>query len=168
MVKFPARKVVLALDAADKVHIKASEKIAIIFNQFVDACRVSDIPKDAKGAKQVGTLVREAFEEYVASGAMGSSGRTTVKNYATGACRAFFHNVPWTAGTHKDPALAVPNPNTGKTRTSGSVKTTDSKALVKTLSKALEQARTLKNDALAAGVLDLIIEIDPEFKESAE
>lgn len=168
MIKFPARKVVLALDAADKVYAKASEKIAVIFNQFVDACRVSDIPKDAKGAKRVGTLVREAFAEYVASGAMGPSGKTTVTNYATGAQRAFFHNVPWTAGTHKDSSLAVPNPNTGKTRTAGSVKTTDNAAIVKTLTKALEQARIMQADSLAAGIVDLILEVDPEFKEGSE
>lgn len=166
MVKFPARKVVLIQDTADRADVKASEKITIIFNQFVDACRVdADIPHDAKGAKMVQKAVRESFADFVAIGAFEES---TAKNYATGAARAFFHNVPWSAGTHKDSSLAVPNPNTGKTRTSGTVKTTDAKAVIKTLAKALEQARTLKNDALAAGVLDLILEVDPTFTESAE
>lgn len=166
MVKFPAKKVVLALDAADRADVKASEKITIIFNQFIDACRVdADIPHDAKGAKMVQKAVRESFADFVAIGAFEES---TAKNYATGACRAFFHNVEWSAGTHKDSSLAVPNPNTGKTRTSGTVKTTDSKALVKTLSKALDQARIMQNDALAAGIVDLIIEIDPTFTEGAE
>lgn len=166
MIKFPARKVLAALEKGDQATIKASQQIAVIFNQYIDAARVDpSIPRDAKGAKSLGALIRESFEDYILMGAIQKS---TVSNYATGAQRAFFHGVEWSAGTHKDPALAIPNQNTGKTRTSGSVKTTDSKALVKTLSKALDQARTLKNDALAAGVLDLIIEIDPTFTESAE
>lgn len=166
MVKFNSRAVILALEKGDQATIRASQQIAIVFNQFIDACRVdADIPHDAKGAKTVGTLVRESFVDYVAMGAIQKS---TVSNYATGAQRAFFHNVEWSAGTHKDPALAIPNQNTGRTRTAGAVKTTDNAAIVKTLVKALEQARIMQADSLAAGIVDLIIEIDPEFKEGAE
>lgn len=164
MIKFNARKVVLALEKGDQATIKASQQIAVVFNQYIDACRVSDISKDAKGAKSVGSAVREGFADFIAMGAIQKS---TVSNYATGAARAFFHGVEWSARLFMDPALAIPSATTGKTRANaGSVKTTDSKSLVKTLAKALDQARTLKNDALAAGVLDLIIEVDPEFKES--
>ena len=167
MVKFNAhaKAIIKALDAADQGFIKAHEVTAKQMAQFIDACYVSGLQRTPAAAKLVGAAVREGFADFVDMGAIQKS---TVANYATGAQRAFFHGVPWTAGTHKDPALAVPNPNTGKTRTAGTVKTTDSNALIKTLAKALDQARTLKNDALAAGIVDLIIEIDPEFKESAE
>lgn len=167
MVKFPARKVLSALEKGDQATIKASQQVAIVFNQFVDAARVDEsIQKDAKGAKSVGAAVREAFTDFVAIGAIQ---KTTVSNYAQGAARAFFHNVEWSARLFMDPALAIPSATTGKTRANaGSVKTTDSKAIVKTLTKALEQARLMQNDALAAGIVDLIIEIDPEFKEGAE
>lgn len=166
MVKFNISPIARALTALDKTSAKTSAVIAITFNQFIDAVRIDNtIKRDVKGAKVVGAIVREALLSLVANTLLEKS---SAKNYATGAARAFFHNVEWTAGTHKDPTLAVPNPNTGKTRTSGSVKTTDGKALVKTLSKALEQARLMQNDSLAAGIVDLIIEVDPEFKESAE
>lgn len=165
MVKFNARPVILALEKADQAGIKASAAIAIHVNQFIDACRVSSIPRDAKGAKAVGAAMREGFADYVATGAIQKS---TVANYATGASRAFFHNVDWTPRTFQDPALAVPSAKTGKTKTSGAVRTTDNAALIKTLSKALEQARIMQQDATAAGIVDLIMELDPEFTESAE
>ena len=166
MVKFNVSPIARALTALDKTSAKTSAVITIVFNQFIDACRLdSSIKRDAKGARVVQKIVREAMTSLVAKTLLEES---SAKNYATGAARAFFHNVDWTASTHKDPALAVPNPNTGKTRTSGSVKTTDTKALVKTLGKALEQARIMQSDATASGIVDLIIELDPEFKESAE
>ena len=163
MVKFNSRAVILALDKGDQATIRASQRVAILFNQFIDACRVDgSIPRDAKGAKMVGTLVRDAFVDYVATGAIL---KPTVSNYATGAARAFFHNVEWTSTTFQNPALAVPSATTGKTKVSGSVKTTDAKALIKTLVKALEQARIMQQDPTAAGIVDLIMELDPEFKE---
>lgn len=167
MVKFNAhaKAIIKALDAADQGFIKAHEATAKQMTQFIDACYVSGLQRTPAAAKLVGAAVREGFADFVAMGAIQKS---TVANYATGASRAFFHGVEWSAGTHKDASLAVPNPNTGKTRTSGTVKTTDNKALVKTLSKALEQARIMQADSLAAGIVDLIIEIDPTFTESAE
>jgi hypothetical protein len=163
---FNAKPVILALEKGDQATIKASQQVAIIFNQFIDAQRTfGDLPKDAKGAKVIGTMVREGFADFVATGAILKS---TASNYATGAARAFYHGVEWTPRTFMQPELAVPNAATGKTKVSGSVKTTDLKALIKTLVKALEQCRTIGNDATAAGIVDLIIEIDPDFKESAE
>ena len=164
MVKFNVSPIARALTALDKTSAKTSAVIAITFNQFIDACRIDGtIKRDAKGAKVVQKIAREAMDTLVAKTLLEES---SAKNYATGAARAFFHNVEWSAGTHKDPALAVPNPNTNKTRTSGAVKTTDTKSLVKTLVKALEQARIMQSDAVASGIVDLIYEIDPEFKEN--
>lgn len=162
---FNAKPVILALERGDQATIKASQQVAIIFNQFIDAQRVGGLPKDAKGAKIIGTMVREGFADFVATGAILKS---TASNYATGAARAFFHNVEWTPRTFQQPELAVPSASTGKTKVSGSVKTTDLKALIKTLAKALEQSRVMKYDASASGIVDLIIELDPDFKESAE
>jgi hypothetical protein len=162
---FNAKPVILALEKGDQATIKASQQVAIIFNQFIDAQRISGLTKDAKGAKVIGTMVREGFADFVATGAILKS---TASNYATGAARAFYPGVEWTPRTFQQPELAVPSATTGKTKVSGSVKTTDTKALVKTLSKALEQARIMQQDATASGIVDLIIELDPDFKESAE
>ena len=162
---FNAKPVILALERGDQATIKASQRVAIIFNQFIDAQRVYGLSKDAKGAKIIGTMVREGFADFVATGAILKS---TASNYATGAARAFYHGVEWTPRTFMQPELAVPSASTGKTKVSGSVKTTDLKALIKTLAKALEQSRVMKYDASASGIVDLIIELDPDFKESAE
>jgi hypothetical protein len=166
MVKFNVSPIARALTALDKTSAKTSAAITIAFNQFIDAVRLDgNIKRSCTGAKTVQKIVREAMLSLVAKTLLEES---SARNYATGAARAFFHNVEWTASTHKNPALAVPNPNTGKTRTSGSVKTTDAKALVKTLVKALEQARIMQQNATAAGIVDLIIEIDPTFTENTE
>jgi hypothetical protein len=165
MVKFNARPVILALEKADQAGIKASAAIAIHVNQFIDAVAVSgQVLRDAKGAKAVGSAIREGFADFVA---MGAIKQATVNNYATGAARAFFHNVDWTARLFQQPEMAVPSAKTGKTKTSGVVRTTDNAALIKTLRKAIEQARLLKQDTVAQGLVDLGYEIDPEFTETA-
>lgn len=158
-----ATAIITATERADQAWGKASAATAQQITMYLDSCTVSGLTRDATNAKAIGAAVREGFEKYILTGAIK---KATVANYATGAARAFFHNVEWTPRTFQDPALAVPDAN-GKTKTrkSGSVTTTDAKALVKTLVKALEQCRTIGNDATAAGIVDLIIEIDPEFKE---
>ena len=158
-----ATAIITATERADQAWGKASAATAQQITMYLDNCTVSGLTRDAVNAKSIGAAVREGFEKYIATGAIK---KATVQNYATGAARAFFHNVEWTPRTFQDPALAVPSATTGKTRTSGSVKTTDTKALVKTLSKALEQARIMQQDATASGIVDLIIEIDPTFTEN--
>jgi len=50
--------------------------------------------------------------------------------------------------------------------TSGKVETTDIPALHKTLSKALAQARLLNQSIFAADLVDLIVDVWPDFKET--
>jgi len=157
-----ATVIMTATERADQQWIKASTVTGQQITMFIDACIVAGLERTSANAKLVGAAIRSGFEKYLATG---SIKKATVGNYATGAARAFFHNVEWTPTTFQDPALAVPDAN-GKTKAkSGSVTTTNSEALVKTLVKALEQCRTIGNDATAAGIVDLILEIKPDFTE---
>jgi len=157
-----ARKIASTLNRACKASIKADQTVAVILNQFIDACRISGIERSAKGAEAVRKAVIAGSQDYIE---MGGPVAKTFQNYATGVKRAFFHGVEWTPRTFQDPALAVPSTTTGKTR-AGSVTKTNNAALVRTLAKALQQTRLMENDVLAGGILDLILEIDPVFTET--
>ena len=149
---------------ADQAWIKSSAITAQHMLQFIDAARVAGVERNIDNAKSIGAAVRDGFEKFVL---MGAIQKATVSNYATGASRSFFHSVDWTPRTFQDPALALPGGKAKGAKTAGSTKTTDSKALIKTLAKALEQARIMQNDATAAGILDLVMELDPDFSEQS-
>jgi len=67
------------------------------------------------------------------------------------------------AGEKFNPA-AVQDKSKAKVK-SGKAKTTSMADLGKALAKALEMARTLKQTETAAALLDMVLEIDPEFTE---
>lgn len=158
-----ARTIAAALNKACKADIAAAQKAAVILNQFIDACRVSGVERTPQGAEAVRKAFVAGCQEYIL---MGGPVKTSFDNYATGVKRAFFHGVEWTPRTFQDPVLAVPSAKTGKTR-AGSVSKTNAKELIKTIRRAIEQARLLKQDAVAQGLVDLGFEIDPEFTETA-
>jgi hypothetical protein len=146
---------------ADQAWVKSSAVTAQHMMQFIDAASVAGVDRTVDNAKAIGAAVRAGFEKFVLMGAIQKS---TVSNYATGASRAFFHNVAWEPRTFQDPALALPG-GKAKAAKAGTVTTTNNDALVKTLVKALEQCRTIGNDSTAAGIVDLICEIKPDFTE---
>lgn len=158
----------VALIAAQQSHDKASGKFAEIlsrtFQMYLDACSVAGVPRDAKSVKAIGSTIRNDERIVKACVFDGTLVAKTVTEYAQSAMRAYFHNVPFSQGLKNDPAMVIPGGK--KVAKSGSVTTTNNEALVKTLVKALEQCRTIGNDATAAGIVDLIIEIKPDFVES--
>jgi hypothetical protein len=159
----------VSLITAQQAHDKQSAKFADIlsrtFQMYLDACSVAGIPRDAKSVKAIGSTIRNDERIVKAVVYDGTLVAKTVTEYAQSAMRAYFYNVPFSQGLKNDPAFVIPS-ESGKKRKSGSVKTTDTKALVKTLSKALEQARIMQEDATASGIVDLILEIDPTFTEN--
>ena len=157
-----AKAIMCATERADQMHIKASTITGQHMMQFIDAAMVAGVDRTVENAKALGAAVRMGFENYVLTGAIQ---KATVSNYATGASRAFFHAVEWTPRTFQVPELALPGGKAKGAQSAGPTKTTDSKALVKTLAKALEQARIMQNDVTASGIVDLIMELDPEFTE---
>ena len=161
--KFNPTAYLRTLRKADKAALSATAVLSQTIMMYLDSCAVAGLVRDSKTSSAISAAIRAGFADAIASMDIEKG---TVYNYANGAARAWFHNVDWEPTTFQNPALAVPNAN-GKTKVkSGSVTTTNNAALVKTLVKALEQCRTIGNDTLAAGIVDLILEVNPEFKEA--
>lgn len=157
----------VALIAAQQSHDKSSAKFADIlsrtFQMYLDACSVAGVPRDAKTVKVIGSTIRNDERIVKACVYDGTLIPKTVTEYAQSAMRAYFHNVPFSQGLKNDPAMVIPGSK--KAAKSGSVTTTNNDQLVKTLVKALEQCRTIGNDVTAGGIVDLILEIKPDFTE---
>ena len=159
----------VSLINAQKSHDTASAKFADIisrtFQMYLDACSIAGIPRDVRTVKAIGTTIRNDERIVKACTHDGTLVSKTVTEYAQSAMRAYFHNVPFSQGLKNDPSMVLPG-GKAKAAKAGSVTTTNNDALVKTLVKALEQCRTIGNDATAAGIVDLIIEIKPDFVEA--
>lgn len=156
--------------ATDKVVIKARDTIAQAMQQFLDACTLAGITRDEEGTKSIGEEIRGA-QCFIDAIAQGLIEQTTVTNYAQGAMRAYFHNAQWYASAFvaedKGGLPALPWSKGGKGKTgakAGGTKTTDDKALLETIRKALEQAVILKRDIVRSILIDAALEIDSEFK----
>lgn len=88
------------------------------------------------------------------------------RNYKTSLKIAFQYGIEFAPSLFKTHSSKDGKPKgAAKGAKTGTVTKTNDAELVKTLTKALEQARTLKRDDTASGILDLILEVDPEFKE---
>ena len=155
--------------ATDKAVVKARDTIAQAMIQFLDACALAGITRDETGTKSIGEEIRGA-QCFIDAIAQGLIEQTTVTNYAQGAMRAYFHNAQWYASAFvaEDkgglPALPWSKGAKGKAGAkSGSTKTTDDKALLETIRKALEQAVLLNRHTVRSILIDAAIEIDPEF-----
>lgn len=153
----------------DKVVIKARDTIAQAMQQFLDACSLAGIARDEAGTKSIGEEIRGAqcFLDAIAQGLIEQN---TVTNYAQGAMRAYFHNAQWkpSAFLAEDkgglPALPWSKGAKGsKGAKTGTVKSTDDKALLETIRKALEQAVLLNRDTVRSILIDAAVELDPEF-----
>ena len=155
--------------ATDKAVVKARETIAQAMIQFLDACSLAGIARNEEGTKSIGEEIRGAqcFLDAIAQGLIEQN---TVTNYAQGAMRAYFHNAQWYASAFvaEDkgglPALPWSKGAKGsKGAKTGVTKTTDDKALLETIRKALEQAVLLNRDTVRSILIDAAVELDPEF-----
>jgi len=84
---------------------------------------------------------------------------------------AFQANIPFHRNlkvTHKaDGTLREPKRESAEgAGTSGAVTTTDPAAAEKTARKLILQLRTLGNDSVAAGIVDVMLEFNPKFTET--
>lgn len=145
--------------AAEDYKIKQDSAIQALVDQMILAC---DKPKAQFMAGNAKTNPARAEVKALFYGLMeaGYIGKSAADNYATSFWIAFEQGVPYQRGL-----FTGRKPEVKRGAKSGKVSTTDNKALIKTLAKAIEQARTLKLDAVAAGLVDLAQEIDPEFTE---
>lgn len=159
--------VLKATEAGDKAAVKMREAVQMAMQQFVDLnAQANGRTEDSCKALQKSIKESEVVANSVALGQMESK---TWTEYAQSAARALYWDIPFEQGLKNNPDLALPWSKKGKSGArSGQTRTTNDAALIKTLQKAIQQARLTKDDALAAGLFDLAVEKWPDFKESAE
>ena len=158
-----ASAIMEALEACDAVSARASTLIVITIQQYLDSATASGVKRVQASCEAIGQAVRDAFVDYVA---MGQIEGKTVTEYAQGAQRAFFFDCPWTPGIKNDADKKLPwSKKAGKSGAkSGKVSTTDTAALILTIRKGIEQAMLLNLLECKGGLIDLAVELDPEFK----
>lgn len=162
-------KIVAAEIARDKADAKFRDVIAVAMQQFLDSCALAGIARDEEGTKSIGEEIRGS-QVFIDAVAQSHIEQNTVTNYAQGAMRAYFHNAQWYASAFVAevkgglPALPWSKGAKGsKGAKSGSTKTTDDKALLETIRKALEQAVLLNRHTVRSILIDAAVEIDPAF-----
>ena len=173
-----------AIQAEGQVLANCAEQVQVSRNltnmefvRLVDVmffeCGLTKLTKAAfwgKPSGEVRTAIKAIVAKGEASGAWQSDMSETLV-HCVGV--AFQGGVPFTRDlkkTHKadgTPRTEAREAADGaSTSTSGAVTSTSIEALEKTLAKALSQARLLSNDAIAAGIIDLLVEINPAFVEA--
>lgn len=161
-----AKSIVAAQRKADAIASKAGDAIAQAMQQHLDACAVAGLARDLPSVTALGKSIREC-QVFLDAVAVGSFEKKTITEYAQGAMRAYFHNVPFTASLKNDPAFKIPAKD-GSIKSGGAVARTTREALFKTLNKALEQMRILEEHDAAAACLDTILEYFDKFTETDE
>lgn len=149
-----------------KVAAQAAAATDSKIQMAVDAMRlacdkpVAEFLKGNSKTNPARAEVKALFEEMAAAAGLGES---AARNYATSFWIAFETNVPFMRTLYETKAKA-PSAGRADDAKGGAVKTTNDKELIKTLAKALEQMTVLNRFEQRATLLDLILEIDSEFK----
>jgi len=160
-----AKGIVSAMRKADAIAVKTSDLIVQTVQQYLDAASVAGVPRDNQGVKAIGSEIRNC-QVMLDAIAIGTFEKKTITEYAQGAMRAYFHNVPYTATLKNDPSFKIPGADgTVKAATSGATSKTTKAALYKTISKALGQARLLGMTEQAADLLDFCLDNFEGFAE---
>ena len=161
-----AKAIITAQRQADKVNVKAGAVITQSIQQHLDACAVAGVARDLQGVNAIGKVIREC-QAFLDAVAVGTFEKKTITEYAQGAMRAYFHNVPFAASLKNDPAFKIPAKD-GKVKAAGTVSTTSRESLFKTLNKALFQCRTLGDHEAACAIMDTVQEYFADFAETAD
>ena len=161
-----ALAVLRTIDGADQVYAKATAKVAMHFQQYIDTWFVSN-GREPSSVKAMGKAIRES-QAVIDLVAKGACERKTFTEYAQSAMRALHWNVPFEASLKNKPELALPG---GKGKSSdvgkaGPVTSITRDAADKTLSKALAQYRALGLTMFAADLLDVALDALDGFKET--
>jgi hypothetical protein len=159
-----AKAIIAAQRAADKIAVKSGAAIAQAIQQHLDACALFGLPRDLPGVNALGKTIREC-QAFLDAVAVGTFEKKTITEYAQGAMRAYFHNVPFAASLKNDPAYKIPAKD-GSVKSAGSVSKTTIEAASKTARKLIEQLRLLGQDDAAAGIVDVMLECNPAFTEA--
>ena len=174
-----AKSVLASLVALDKSALKEGGKQTIAMQQYIDAWFIEN-GKTVESCDSMGKTMRDSEvmvnlkAAEVAQGiGIGSDTRTmsryaTLNNYITGAKRALYFGVAWSAALFTNPDFKIPGGKTStpKDKKAGGVSTTTLDAAHKTLQKAIAQYRMLNQSMLVAAMLDAVQEFYPDFVES--
>jgi hypothetical protein len=160
-----AKAILKSAIATDKIQAKHSEIVNTSFQKHVDNFAIL-VGRDKKACN----MLRESIvnsQVIIDSVAQGLMEQKTFVEYAQSAMRALHFNLGFTPTlkNNKDYKLPWSKKASDPVKKAGKVETTDMPAFFATMKKAISQARLL-NQALTVGLLiDICIELDPEFKE---
>ena len=172
-----AKSVLAALIALDKAALREGGKQTIAMQQYVDSWFIENGKTvescDAMGKTMRNSEVMVNLKAAEAAQGIGSETHTlsryaTLNNYITGAKRALYFGVAWSAALFTNPDYKIPGGkvSTPKDKKAGEVSTTTLEGAHKTMQKAIVQYRLLNQSMLVAALLDAVQEFYPEFKES--
>jgi hypothetical protein len=168
-----AASVVAAKAKLGKSELTFESACESAFAKFIDACVIRGVQKTEESCKAIRAEIVSAFKDSVKTKDEPNRPFTkaTIDNYSQGAQRAFFHDAKWTArafqAVDKGGIPALPwstKAKIGAPTKAGSISKTTVLSLMETLVKALEQAKLLNMDAIHGAILDVCVEIDPDFK----
>ena len=164
-----AKAVLAALCESDKAALKYGNRQTIAMQQYVDSWFVQN-GKTIESCDAMGKTMRnsDAMVNLKEREGKDSPNYKTLNNYISGAKRALYFGVAWSAALFTNPDFKIPGGkvSTPKDKKAGDVSTTTIDAAHKTLQKAISQYRMLNQSMLVAALLDSIQEFYPEFKES--
>ena len=172
-----AKSVLASLVAFDKAALKEGGKQTIAMQQYIDAWFIEN-GKTVESCDSMGKTMRDSevmvnLKAVEAAQGIGNDTRTmsryaTLNNYITGAKRALYFGVAWSAALFTNPDFKIPGGkvSTPKDKKAGEVSTTTIDAAHKTMQKAIAQYRLLNQSMLVAAMLDAVQEFYPDFKES--
>ena len=148
---------------------KADTAIDATMQQFIDAWAVAGFSKTKADIDRLGKAIRDSETVKNLTETTWLK-RKTFTEYAQSAMRAYFYDVPFEQGLKNNPEFILPwscAKSDNVTKAGPSTKTTI-EAAHKTMSKALEQYRTMLQRDLVADLLDVIQARFPDFDETAK
>jgi len=161
-----AKTIINAYKGFDKAQSKLSDTIATSMQRHVDAFAVS-VGRDKKACEMLRASIVDS-QIVIDADAQGLMAKKTFVEYAQSAMRALHFNVDFVPTLKNNADYKLPwskKASTSPDKKAGKVETTDMPAFFATMKKAISQARLL-NQALTVGLLiDICVELDPEFKE---
>ena len=161
-----AKTIIDAFKGFDKAQSKLSDTIATTMQQHVDEFAIL-VGRDKKACEMLRTSIVDS-QIVIDADASGLMQKKTFTEYAQSAMRALHFNVSFLPTLKNNADYKLPwskKASTDTPKKAGKIETTDMPAFFATMKKAISQARLL-NQALTVGLLlDICIELDPDFKE---
>jgi hypothetical protein len=180
--------VIKAMKAQEAAAIKSGELIEATFLQYLDACTIAGVPRTQEGVDAIGKEILECQVMLDAIALLGPVFKNTITSYSGGAKRAYYWDAQWYASAHLHPLkgglaflpwgkgfkaeqarlakLAAEGAGESPTKKAkaGMVESTNNKALLDTIRKAIEQAVILNQLEIKSILIDAACVIDPDFK----